>query len=85
MTSFYQTKKKTKLRLQKHNNHWITKGIKKPSKRKQKFYKKLKNGKFCKTYKNLLESIKCKSKRIYYSTKILKFKNNTQKTWSIIK
>ena len=43
MTSFYQTKKKTKLRLQKHNNHWITKGIKKPSKRKQKFYKKLKN------------------------------------------
>ena len=42
MTSFYQTKKKTKLRLQKYNNHWITKGIKKPSKRKQTFYKKLK-------------------------------------------
>ena len=78
----YFPKEKIKFKTQKYNNPWITKGIKKSSKRKQKLYKKFlknrneKNEKLYKSYKNLFESIKCKSKRIYYSSKILEFKNN---------
>ena len=84
-------KKKIKLKPQKYNNPWITKGIKKSSKRKQKLYKKFlknrneKNEKLYKSYKRLFESVRCKSKRIYYSIKILEFKNNAKKTWGVMK
>ena len=75
---------KKELKPQKHNNPWITKEIKKSFKRKQKLYEKIlknRNEKNKKSYKSLFESIKCKSKRIYYSSKILEFKNNAKKTW----
>ena len=84
-------KKKIKLKPQKYNNPWITKGIKKSSKRKQKLYEKFlknrneKNEKLYKSYKSLPESVKRKSKRIYYSSKILEFKNNAKKTWGVMK
>ena len=55
-------KKKTNLKPQKYNEQWITKGIKKSSKRKQKFYEKFlkdKNGKNKKLYKII--SVKYKS------------------------
>ena len=84
-------KNKIKLKPQKCNNRWITKGIKKSSKRKQKLYEKFlksrneKNEKLYKSYKSLFESIKRKSKRIYYSSKILEFKNKAKKTWGVIK
>ena len=38
-----------------------------------------------KTYKNLFETIKRKSKKSYYSEKILSFKGDVKKTWKIIK
>ena len=83
-------KKKIK-KPQKYNNPWITKGIKKLSKRKQKLDEKFlrnkneKNEKLYKSYKSLFESVKRKSKRIYYSSKILEFKNNAKKTWGVMK
>ena len=38
-----------------------------------------------KSYKSLFESVKRKSKKIYYSSKILDFKNNAKKTWGVMK
>ena len=84
-------KKKINLKPQKYNNPWITKGIKKSSKRKLKLYEKFlknrnqKSEKLYKSYKSLFESVKRKSKRIYYSSKILEFKNNAKKTWGVMK
>ena len=84
-------RKKIKLKPQNYNNPWITKGIKKSSKRKQKLYEKFlknrneKNEKLYKSYKSLFESIKGKSKRIYYSSKILELKNNAKKAWGVMK
>ena len=84
-------KKKIKLKPQKYNNPWIIKGIKKSSKRKQKLQENFiqnrneKNTKLYKSYKSLFESVKRKSKRIYYSSKTLEFKNNAKKTWSVMK
>ena len=87
----YFPKKKIELKPQKYNNPWITKRIKKSSKRKQKLYENFfenrneKNVKLYKSYKSLFESVKCKSKRIYYSSKILEFTNNAKKTWGVMK
>ena len=44
-----------------------------------------KNEKSYKSYKSLFESIKRKSKRIYHSSKILEFKSNAKKPWSVMK
>ena len=38
-----------------------------------------------KAYKNLFESIKRKLKKSYFSKKILQYKNNMKKTWSVMK
>ena len=80
VSSLYEffPKKKIELKPQKFSNPWITKQIKKSSKRKQKLYEKFlknrneKNDKLYKSYKSLFESLKCKSKKMYYSSKILK-------------
>ena len=70
---------------------WITKGIAKSSKRKQKLYEKYlencnhQNLATYKTYKNLFETIKRKSKKSYYSAKTLNFKGDAKKTWKTIK
>ena len=64
------TKLKIKLNQRKDLSPWITKGIKKSSKRKQKLYEKfLKKGNAFnetayKTYKNLFEAIKLSPKKI---------------------
>ena len=73
------------------NSPWITKGIKKSSKRKQRLYEKfLKNRTekpelAYKTYKRLFESIKKHSKKLHLSNPILKYKNNIKKPWEVIK
>ncbi|XP_065684380.1 uncharacterized protein LOC136096739 [Hydra vulgaris] len=70
---------------------WITKGIKKSSKKKQKLYiKYLKNRSEAnlnvyKQYKNLFEKIKKNSKKNFYSNKIKNSNGNIKKTWDIIK
>ena len=87
-TSLYEEcfpKFKIKLNQRKNLSPWITKGIKKSSKRKQKLYEKFlkKRNAFnetaYKTYKNLFEAIKRKSKKNHYSQKILQFKYDIKK------
>ena len=64
------------------NSPWITKGIKKSSKRKQRLYERFlknrteKHELAYKTYKKLFESIKKHSKKLHFSNLILKYKNN---------
>ena len=70
---------------------WITKGIAKSSKKKQKLYEKYlknrnpKNVAMYKTNENLFEIIKRKSKKNYYLEKILSFKGDVKKTWKTMK
>ena len=80
-----------RLKQKKHFTPWITRGIKKSFKRKQKLYEKflkhitILNKEKYKAWKNLFESIKRKSKKSYFSKKILQYKNNMKKTWSVMK
>ena len=77
---------KIKVKAQNSFGPRITKGIAKSSKKKQKLYEKyLKNRNpqnlaTYKRYKNLFETIKRKSKKNYYSEKILSFKGDAKKT-----
>ena len=70
---------------------WITKGIMKSSKQKQKLYikflknKSTRNETNYKNYKNLFEKIKNNSKKNHYSSLILQYQGNVKKTWSIMK
>ena len=70
---------------------WITKGIAKSSKRKQKLYEKFLKHRTretelaYKSYKNLFKTLKKKAKKKYYSEKISKYKHDVKKTWSIMK
>ena len=69
----------------------MTKGLLKSSKKKQKLYDKfLKNKTYqneinYKNYKNLFETLKFKSKKNHYAKLITKYKNNSKKTWQVIK
>ena len=70
---------------------WITKGILKSSKTKQRlYYKCLKSKTYeheirYKNYRKLFESIKQRAKSQYYSKMILHYKDNKKKTWEITK
>ena len=76
---------KIKLKPQKHFRLRITLGIRKSSKRKQRLYEKFlktrtaKTETEYKTYKNMFETVKRKSKRNCYSHNILEYKNNAKK------
>ena len=70
---------------------WMTKGLIKSSRKKQKLYDKyLKNKTYknetnYKNYKNLFEKTKKRSKVNYYAKLLEKNKGNPQKTWSVIR
>ncbi|XP_065671679.1 uncharacterized protein LOC136089556 [Hydra vulgaris] len=72
-------------------NPWITPGIIKSSKKKQRLYEKFikkrtfKNETNYKSYNRLFVTIVKRSKNFYYSSQLLKYKNDIQKTWNIIK
>ena len=84
-------KKKIQIKSKNLASPWITSGIAKSSKRKQKLYEKylkrktLRNEENYKNYKRLFESIKQKSKTKYYSERLSKYQNNVKKTWDVIK
>ena len=69
---------------------WITKGIKKSSKRKQKLYEKIlkknspNNEKEYKDYKQLFEKIKKDSKRKCFQEKLSFYKNDIKNTWKTL-
>ena len=70
---------------------WITKGIVKSSKWKQKLYEKFLKHRTREaelaynSYKNLFESLKKKAKKKFYSEKVSKYKHDAKKTWCIMK
>ena len=70
---------------------WITKGIRKSSRKKQRLFEKFLKHKTTKTletyknYKNLFEKIKKSSKKHYYQNKLEKCKNNLKTTWKAMK
>ena len=76
------SKVKVRIKTKSLQSPWITKGIAKSSKGKQKLYEKyLKKRtndteRAYKLYKNLFESIKRRAKQNYYSEKLLRFKYN---------
>ena len=73
---------KIKLNQRKNLSPWITKGIKKSSKRKQKLYEKfLKKGNAFNETAKLMR----KSKKNHFSQKILQFKYDIKKRWTVMK
>ena len=70
---------------------WITRGLKKSSKRKQRLHDKLlkrrndKNEKAYETYKSLFEKLKLQSKKLYFQNKLKQYENNIKNTWKIMK
>ena len=72
-------KLEVKVKFKSDQSPLITKGIAKSSKKKQRIYEKFlknrtpKNEETYKTYKNLFETIKKRSKKKFYSEKLQKF------------
>ena len=72
-------------------NPWMSKGLQKSSKKKQKLYDKFlknrtdQNKKRYKDYKSLFEILKEKSKKLFYKKKLADCENNVKKTWDTIK
>ena len=87
----YFPKQYIKIKEKDLRSPWITRGIKKSSKRKQKLCNKFlknrnnQNEYEYKNYKKLFESMKKRVKRNYFSSLIIKYKNNIKKTWHVIK
>ena len=69
---------------------WITRGLKKSSKKKQLLYEKLfkyrndRNEKAHKLYKNLFEKLKLQSRKLYFQNKLKQY-NNFKNIWKIMK
>ena len=84
-------KKEIEVKSKYLNTPWITIGLRKSSKRKQRLYEKflkkrtLDNAKIYKDYKNLFEKIKKCAKKNYYRNKIKLFENDIRGTWKIMK
>ena len=68
----------------------MTKGLSKSSKQKQKLYEKLlkkrtsRNESIYKAYKSLFESLKKKSKKIYYTRRLENYQNDIKNSWDVI-
>ena len=83
----------TKIEIKTKNllSPWLTKGLRKSSKRKQKLYKKflkkrnLANEMAYKSCKNLFEKFKKNSKHSYYQGKLKKCEGSIKSTWKIMK
>ena len=77
-------KSEVKVKFKSDQSPWITKGIAKSSKKKQRLYEKFlknrtpKNEETYKTYKNLFETIKRRSKKKFYSEKLQKFRGDAK-------
>ena len=84
-------KKEVKIRVKDLNSPWMTKGLLKSSKKKQRLYTKfLKNKTYenenkYKKYKNLFEKLKKQSKKHHYNELLRNSVGNSKKTWDIMK
>ena len=79
-----------KVKYRERDKPWITTGIKKSIRIKDKLYKKFikhrskKNENKYKEFNNKLTNIKRVSERIYYSDNLNKHKNNVKETWKVL-
>ena len=70
---------------------WISKVLRKSSKRKQHLHEKSlkqrsdKNYETYKIYKNLFEKLKKQSKKLYFQNKLKQYENNIKNTWNVMK
>ena len=70
---------------------WITRGLKKSSKRKQRLYDKYlkrrddRHQKAYKMYKSLFEKLKLQSKKPYFQNKLKQYENKIKNTWKVMK
>ena len=82
-----------KIEIKKENlpSPWISKGLRKSSKRKQRLYEKFfkkrsdKNYETYKIYKNLFGKLKKQSKKLYFQNKLTQYENNITNTWNAMK
>ena len=80
----------TRVKPKELENRWMTSGLIKSSKRKQKLYVKFLKSRSTsdeinyKKYKNLFQKILKKAKSNYYSNQLKKHKADSKKTWQII-
>ena len=83
--------KEVRVKVKTVMNPWMTKGLQKSSKKKQKLYEKFlknrtnENEKKYKNYKSLFEILKEKCKKIYYSRRLTSCGKNMKKAWDTIK
>ena len=83
--------RKIEIKQKKLSSPWITEGLKKSSKRKQRLYEKFlkrrndKNEKVYKMYRNFFEKLKLQSKTIYLQNKLKQYENKIKNTWKIVK
>ena len=71
-------------------NPWMTKGLLKPCRKKNKLYLKFikqpnstNEDKFI-TYRNKFKMIKIKAERLYYATEFTKYSKDIKQTWNVI-
>ena len=82
-----------KIEIKKKNlpSPWISKGLRKSSKRKQRLYEKFfkkrsdKNYETYKIYKNLFEKLKKQSKKLYFQSKLKQYESNIKNIWNSMK
>ena len=86
MIKHFQKGKQNKL-----SSPWISKGLRKSSKRQQRLYEKYlkqksdKNYETYKIHKNLFENLKKQSKKLHFQNKLKQYENNIKKTWNFMK
>ena len=89
MTAFPE--RKVEIKQKNLTSPWITPGLKKSSKRKQRLYDKYlkrrndKNEKAYKMYKSFCEKLKLQSKKLYFQSKLKQYENNIKNTRKIMK
>ena len=87
---YFPKQVRSKVKAKTNQSPWITKGIRKSSKKKLKLYERFlkkhtpQNEQQYKNYKNIFETIKKKAKIIYFSNKLLKCTGYIEKyNWKI--
>ena len=83
--------RKIEIKQKNLSSPWISKGLRKSSKRKQHLYEKFlkqrsdKNYEIYKIYKNLFEKLKKQSKKLYFQNELKQYENNIKNTWNAMK
>ena len=83
--------RKNEMKQKSLSSPWISKGLRKSSKRKQCLQEKVlkqridKNYETCKIYKNLFEKLKKLPKKLYFQNNLKQYENSIKSTWNIMK